>query len=590
MTNDELVSLITNLREFRTDLVHVEAKRARTEMPKRLWETISAFSNTPGGGVLILGLDESAGFGITGVDDPRKVMQDLGSLCGDMEPPVRAHIELHRVEGATLVVAEIPEAELGRKPVYYPGAGLTNGAFIRVADGDRKLNQYEVQVMLASRGQPRDDEQPVAEATPDDLDQELVAGLLERMRRSERSVFRGRTDQEALRTLKVLVVHQERWVPSLGGLLALGAYPQQFFSELGVTFVAYPTPRLGEPGPRGERFLDQGRFDGPVPRMLEPVMKALQRNMKRRAIVRGLFREDLWEYPETALREALVNALVHRDLSALARGTPVQVRMFPDRLEIVNPGGLFGPVTVERLGDEGISSSRNQLLMKLLEDVPVPGTSDVVCENRGSGIGAMLASLRQAGMSPPHFADRIATFQLTFPNHTLLDAETLRWLESVDGSDLTDSQRMALALLKRGEQVTNASYRQVSGLDSRVATRELGDLVSRGLVDQDGTGRWTTYRLSVNAGDDLAATPSRRKRADRRSAILALFRHARELSRAEIAEQLGISNESAGRWIARLRSEKIVEGTTHSPRDPNARYRLAQPRIRASSPRSSQAS
>lgn len=576
MTTAELSELVARLQEFRTDLVHVEAKRSQRALPSRVWETISAFSNTPGGGVLILGLDEANGFATSGVDNAKKVMQDLGSLCGEMQPPVRALIELHKTEGATLVVAEVPEAELGQKPVYYRGAGLTNGAFIRVADGDRKLSQYEVQVMIASRGQPREDEAPVVEATIADLDPELVRGLLDRLRRTDRSIFRDRTDEESLRILKVLVKYQDRWVPSLGGLLALGAFPQQFFSELGVTFVVYPTANLGEPGPRGERFLDQGRFDGPIPRLMEPVLKALQRNMKRRAIVRGLFREDLWEYPETALREALVNAVVHRDLSALARGTPVQVRMFPDRLEIVNPGGLFGPVTVERLGEEGISSSRNQLLMKLLEDVPVPGRNEVVCENRGSGIGAMLAVLRQAGMSPPHFADRIATFQVTFPNHTLLDSETLAWLETVDGYDLTDNQRMALALLRRGEQVTNASYRQISGLDSRVVTRELGDLVQRGLVDQDGTGRWTSYHLALTPPAE-AQPRSRRRRADRRGEIVTLLGAAGELSRAQIAVRLGLSDETVGRWLARLRAEKMVNLTTRTARDPNARYRLARP-------------
>lgn len=575
MNTAELQTIIRSLQEFHTDLLHVEAKRAEAELPRRIWETLSAFSNTPGGGVLILGLDEASGFALTGVRNPKKLMQDLASLCGEMEPPIRALIEPHRVEGATLLVAEIPEAELGHKPVYYRGAGLTNGAFIRVGDGDRKLSQYEVQVMMASRGQPREDEAPVPEAAPEDLDPELVAGLLERLRGMERSVFHERSDEAVLRTLKALVRHGDGWVPSLGGLLALGAHPQQFLPELGVTFVAYPTPNLGEPGPGGERFLDQGRFEGPVPRLLQPVMRALQRNMRRRAVVRGLYREDLWEYPETALREALVNALVHRDLSALARGTPVQVRMFPDRLEIVNPGGLFGPVTVDRLGEEGISSSRNQVLMKLLEDVPVPGRNEVVCENRGSGIGAMLAALRQAGMSPPLFTDRVSTFQVTFPNHTLLDGETLDWLESAGGMDLTDSQRMALALLRRGEAVTNASYRRVSGLDSRVATRELGDLVQRGLLKQDGTGRWTTYRLAAETLDTATARP-RRRRADRRAEIVSLLRRRGDLSRAEIAGALGVSGETVTRWLARLRAERIVELTTSAPQHPKVRYRLVQ--------------
>jgi ATP-dependent DNA helicase recG-like protein len=75
----------------------------------------------------------------------------------------------------------------------------------------------------------------------------------------------------------------------------------------------------------------------------------------------------------TAQREAVVNALVHRDLSASARGTQVQVEMYPDRLVIRNPGGLFGLVMVDNLGEEGISSARNATLIKILEGVPLPG-------------------------------------------------------------------------------------------------------------------------------------------------------------------------------------------------------------------------
>jgi ATP-dependent DNA helicase RecG len=169
VTSAELLEVIQELRRAGTDTLHVEAKRAAHELPRRLWETLSAFANTRGGGVLILGLDQVSGFGAVGVSDSARLMQDLASLCGEMELPVRAAIDIHAVEGKTLVVAEIPEMELGQKPCYYRGAGLTNGAFIRVGDGNRKLSAYEVQVMLASRGQPREDETPVAEASPDDL-------------------------------------------------------------------------------------------------------------------------------------------------------------------------------------------------------------------------------------------------------------------------------------------------------------------------------------------------------------------------------------------------------------------------------------
>jgi ATP-dependent DNA helicase RecG len=519
--------------------------------------------------VLILGLDEPGGFGITGVRHPKKMQQDLASVCDEMEPPIRARITLHRVEGKSLVVAEIPEVEVHQKPCYYRGAGLTNGAFIRVADGDRKLSQYEVQVMLSSRGQPKEDEEPVPGASSQDFDSELVARLLDRLRQREHSPFRALSDEDALRTLKVLVERDGRSVPSLAGVLALGKYPQKHFPALAVTFAVYPTPRLGEPGPRGERFLDNRRFEGSIPAILRPALDALQRNMKRRSIVRGLFREDLWEYPETAVREALVNALAHRDLSASARGTPVQVQMFPDRLEIINPGGLYGPVTVDQLGQEGVSSARNQLLMRLLEDLTVPGEERGICENRGSGIGAMLAALRQAGMSPPRFDDRIATFRISFPNHSLLNEETLGWLSRIGLGDLTDSQRMALAMMHYGESLTNSLYRNVTGLDSRVATRELGELVSRGLVEQVGTARWTTYRL-------VAESPAvtLRKRRDRRPEIIELLKKEADRSRAEIASALGITDRAARKWLNELRAQRKIETTTGSPRSKRTRYRL----------------
>ncbi len=490
MTTAELLDVIDGLRRARTDTPHVEAKRASHDLPKRLWESLSALSNTPGGGVLILGIDEESGFAPTGVTDPAKVMRDLASLCGEMVPAIRAAIDVHYLADNPVVVAEIPETERTRKPCYYPGAGLTNGAFIRVGDGDRRLSSYEVQMMLASRGQPREDKSPVPEATRDDLDPELVSGLLKRLRQSEASYFRQMDDARALQVLKVLVRYEADWVPSLGGLLVLGRFPQQFVPALGVTFVAYPTPVIGEPGARGERFLDNRRFDGPIPRLPRPVLDALERHMARRATVRGAFREDDWEYPETAIREALVNALSHRDLSTSARGAPIQIQLFPDRLTIVNPGGLFGPVSIDRLGEEGVSSARNQVLMKLLEDTTTPDEGRLVCENRGSGIGAMLAALRRAGLPNPRFTDRIATFEVVFQTRT-----------------------------------------------------------------SEGNG------------------PAQIGRGDHRSRIVILLKQRGELTRSEIAEGTGLSDDTTRKWLRVLRDERLIKATTTSARSKNVHYR-----------------
>lgn len=196
--------------------------------------------------------------------------------------------------------------------------------------------------------------------------------------------------------------------------------------------------------------------------MVRDSLAAIRRNMSRRAVVAGAGRQDIWEYLETALREAVVNALVHRDLSPSARGTQVQIEMYPDRLVIRNAGGLFGPVTIDSLGEEGISSARNATLIKLLEDVPLPGEARTVCENRGSGIRSMLDSLRAAGMSPPQFTDKISSFLVAFPNHTLLSEETVSWIRSLGERGLTDGQCIALALLRDEEVLDNRTYRDQS--------------------------------------------------------------------------------------------------------------------------------
>lgn len=416
MIESEIVELVAHLRRVRADLTHIEAKAAQSDLPKRLWETVSAFSNTRGGGTILLGVSEEANFAITGVNNVSKTQQDLANLCSSMEPPVRAHIEIHEINGKHVVTAEIPELPAAHKPCFHPSAGLTNGAFIRVADGDRKLSHYEVQILLSARGQPKDDEEPVPGTGVADLQSRLVKGLLTRLRRRPVTPFLKLSDEAVLRTIKVLVPLGNKSVCSLGGLLSLGKYPQQFFPGLALNFVVYPGSEVGEPGSNQERFLDNVRVDGPIPAMLEPAMAVLRRNRKQRSIVRGLYREDIDEYPSTAFREALINALAHRDLSSAARGTPVQVQMLQNRLSVVNPGGLFGPVTVDLLGREGISSTRNVTMLRLLEDITPSGERQAVCENRGSGVGAMFASLQQAGLPEPDFDDRISSFRVTFLN------------------------------------------------------------------------------------------------------------------------------------------------------------------------------
>ena len=299
---DEYVTeVLPKLRTAGTDLTTIEVKSAAGGLPKSIAETVSAFSNTDGG-LIILGLDEEAGFSALEVD-AGKLASDLASACADLlEPPIRPEIEIMEVEGHPIVAAIIDELPPTQKPCFIKSRGIERGSFVRTFDGDRALSTYEVHVLQSSRGQPDDDGAIVPDATIADLDPVLTAALVGRLRSTRGQVFAAASDDEILDMMGVTVNRDSVRRVTLAGLLALGRFPQQFLPQLDVTFVVWPTVS-GEPLQDGTRFLDNQSIDGPIPRMVAETLTALRRNMKRRSIVVGLGREDRWEYPEEAIRE-----------------------------------------------------------------------------------------------------------------------------------------------------------------------------------------------------------------------------------------------------------------------------------------------
>lgn len=572
----QLEQWIALLRRYGGEEAKIEAKRAETELPKDVVESLCAFANTPGGGVLLLGVDEASHFAVTGVANPSKIQEELAGAARDrLTPPLQPDIGITEIEGKFVVWAEVEELQRAEKPCYVTAKGINRGSYVRVGGSDRRLTTEEVQQLIADRGQPRFDHEIVEEASVDDLDPEGVQLLLSRVRANRPWIFAAKEDHAVLQMLGVLRPDSEGVLrPTLAGILALGQYPQQFFPQLCLTFVRYPTKTGGDPE-TSIRFLDNARIDGSIPVMVREALSAIQRNMSRRALIKGVGRQDVWEYPVEALREAIVNALVHRDLSPGSRGFHVQIEMYPDRLRIVNPGGLYGVVDITRLGEEGISSARNSRLMMLLEDVAIPGERRTVCENRGSGILTMRNELIRAGMSPPEFRDRVTSFEVVMPNHTLFDEDTVRWLGLL-GGELKDTQRTALAFLRRrNEMLDNARYRMVTGIsDSRVATSELQDLVARELVEQIGTRRGARYILSDYAKSVGNASVSRGVRPNRRRQIVDLLLVRGELSKAEIAALLNVNAKTVEYWLRILKKEGMVEASHPAPRAKNTRYRV----------------
>ncbi|CAN5578389.1 ATP-binding protein [soil metagenome] len=571
----DLAGLVDRLRRFRTDTTGVEVKAAAGGLPKSLGETLSAFANGTGG-VVILGLSERDGFTpAPGFDSP-SIQDGLARLCSDdMEPPVRASLDIVDFEGAQAVVLEVPGLDPVRKPSYVKHRGPFEGSFIRGGDGDRHLTAYEVTQLLANHGQPTEDAEIVPGATVDDFDSDRVAEVGRRLRNRSPRAFGDIDDERLLLRLGAAVRDEDGTVrPTLAGIMCLGIYPQQFFPQLFVSFVALPGRVMGESLEDGTRFLDNVTCDGPIPEMLATVIAAARRNMRTAAVIKGIGREDRHDYPIEVIRELIVNALLHRDYSPLSRGTQVQVELYPDRLVVKNPGGLYGSIVPSELGVIDVSSTRNAVLAKMLADIP-SSTGEPVCENRASGLPRVFARLRDAGMSPPHFDATFSHVHVTVPQPALLDPDTSQWIADLRSPGLDDAQHLALAMMRASGTVSNEMLR-VWGVESKAATAALRNLVDRDLAVKRGGRRYATYELVDDPDRQLPAmlpfypanTPTgpRQQRIDAELQSVIEAIRAGHITSRSIAAQLGLSYATAIRRLNTLLEAGRISATapTHS--------------------------
>ena len=224
------------------------------------------------------------------------------------------------------MAAVIPALEPDLRPAYITDRGPVAGSFIRTGDGDKRLTHYEVDRMCESRMQPVWDTEHVSEASVTDLDAAVLKTMVERNRAMTPSVFGGMAGEEILVKTGVLAEGAGRLVPTLGGLLAAGVYPQQFFPRLNIVLTVRGTGETRS-------------INGPVPYMVETAVNLLAERLRT---------ADGFAYPLRACHEAVVNALQHRDYSPEGRGSQVRIDLFDDRLEILNPGGFFRAAVYNR--------------------------------------------------------------------------------------------------------------------------------------------------------------------------------------------------------------------------------------------------
>ncbi|WP_127499607.1 ATP-binding protein [Actinoplanes solisilvae] len=570
MSAENITEMLATLRRIGGEPTRVEAKRAAGGLPKSLRETLSAFANTDGGTIL-LGVDEQSGFSLIELADPVTLRDGLVRMSrDDITPPLQISTEIVEVDGLRLVTAEVPPSTADQRPVYVTAQGIAGGTYLRGGDGDRHMTEAEIALVMTSRVQPLYDRESIIGTSVDDLDDEAVRRTLRRVRLGYPKL--AQADDLTVCYRLGITARQEPGSPlTLAGLLTYGQFPQQLFPQLMVSVIVHsPDPSSGT------RFLDNQTVRGSIPEMIETTLSIIHRNLAVRAVIsdRG-GRVDEVEYPLEAVREALVNSLLHRDYSPVTRGTQVQIELFPDRLVVRSPGGLYGGVVVDELGEEGISSSRNAVLASLLSDTYLPSGNELVAENRSSGIPAMLAVARQRGLPRPNFRSSIASFVVTMSRSELLNPEVRKWIAGLHAHLPTPAHQIALAML-RENYLTNEMLRQW-GVDRIAAGQVLRDLVDQGLAVKEGGRRYARYILDPSvtgrqAEPDLFSAFV----ADQRPTVGEALRSSGEATAAELMELTGQSRTAVVKHLNKLMTAGDVDAVGIA-RSPNRRYRWVGP-------------
>jgi ATP-dependent DNA helicase RecG len=480
---EDLDSLVRDLRASGGDSTAIEVKAAAGGLPVSLIPSLSALANLPGGGTIILGLDERTGFRPVQLADPQALKQGLAGKARAFTPPVRLSIDDGLVDGQPVIVARVHECDPSAKPCRVTATGI---AYLRGYDGDFPLSDLETQGFLAARRPPLFDRRPVEGAGPDDLDAELVAAYLDTVReRDTNGLGRFTDDAELLRRAGVTVAGGQ---PTVAGLLALGVYPQQFFPRYVIQAAAEPLPQ----DPTAVRARNQITITGPIPRMLDAALDWARRTFDTTIVENSDGSvTDQPAYPLLAFREIIANTLIHRDLDDWSQAFAVEVRLRRDRLVVTNPGGLYG-ITVERLGHDAVTSARNARLVAICQHVRSAGTGGRVIEALASGIPTISHELSTRALPPAQFIDANIRF-------TVLLRSTARTAGSRPALGATELR--VYDSLAAGPQ-TVAELEPALSLTGPNLRRALRSLRNRGLVHQEGgKGRPTTYRQTGVAID-----------------------------------------------------------------------------------------
>lgn len=466
----------------------IEAKRG-SAINRSLLETICAFSNEPRleGGFILLGVvreDESL-FPIYKTEKLGNLDQlqlDIASQCASrFNQPIRPSIEVEEVSGNPVIKIFVPELPDAQKPVYFKNEGLPRGAYRRIGSSDQRCSDDDLALFYNQT--ESFDSTIVSASSWDDVDEaaiERYRSLREKVNPHAEEL--NYKDTDLLRSLGCLQINDKGRQLTFAGLLVFGKSMAQrrLIPSVRVDYIRVPGNEwMADPENRFTTIDMRGPLLLTINRAYNAIVDDLPKGF---LLPEGQLQAESVGFPGRALREALVNALMHRSYRV---NQPIQIIRYSNRLEIKNPGFSLKPE--DSLGEPG-SQQRNPFIAAIFHETNL-------AETKGSGIATMRRLMNAAGLVPPTFESDHANNQFTarLLLHHFLSEEDLVWLNLFDDFALNDDQRKILIFLREAGAVDNTTYRQLSGCDTLKASADLRSMRDNLLLEAKGRGRATYY-------------------------------------------------------------------------------------------------
>jgi len=454
-----------------------ETLEFKREMPASadLAKLVTAFYNTRGGTIIFGVADEARQ--LVGVTNPQGIeggiVNILRARCSlDVMPA----IEVLSFQGKEFVVVTCPQGAY--KP--YLASGETR-PYVRIGSNNREAQDAEVRRLYVEGHEGGFEVLPCRGATIADLSHPLMAAYL-RQREAASGQRLGLSWEEALRNLGGLTAQGEVWMPTHAGVMLFAEDPQRLIAQAEVACVRFK-------GADVVSYVDRRDLRGPLYQLVDDAEQFIYRHMKIGRRIEGFVGVEYREYPREAVREAIVNAVVHRDYGR--SGQRIRVFMFDDRIEVYSPGTLPPGVSLEKMRRfEPQSVLRNPIIVGVFRDL---GSQYI--ERPGTGVRRMAAAMDAYGLPKPQFEEVGSEFRVTLlgPGERFMAEMQARpaWAREL-------GERQVEAVLYAGEHgwITNRGYQDLHGVSRETAKRDLRELVEKGLLSPVGRGRGLHYVLT----------------------------------------------------------------------------------------------